>query len=62
MYPKKLSVIIPCYNQGYFFGEALASLDKAYSADLEIIIVNDGSTDENTNVIIDALDSDRYTF
>jgi glycosyltransferase involved in cell wall biosynthesis len=60
MHPKMVSVIIPCYNQGHFLGEALASLYKANEADLEIIIVNDGSSDENTNRIISELDTSQY--
>jgi len=60
MNSKKVSVIIPCYNQGHFLGEALASLERSTEKDVEIIIVNDGSTDENTNKIINELDSARY--
>jgi glycosyltransferase involved in cell wall biosynthesis len=46
----KVSVIIPCYNQGRFLAEALQSvLDQDYP-DKEIIIVNDGSTDETRQV------------
>lgn len=61
MYSKKVSVVIPCYNQGHFLGEALASLDKVNGIVLEVIIVNDGSNDENTNSILSELDSSRYT-
>ncbi|MGL4863578.1 MAG: glycosyltransferase family 2 protein [Cetobacterium sp.] len=44
----KISVIIPVYNTGYLFEICLKSiLDQTYS-NIEIIIVNDGSTDSVT--------------
>lgn len=46
----KVSVIIPCYNQGNFIDETLESVYKQTFQDFEIIIVNDGSTDEFTNI------------
>lgn len=47
-----LSVVIPCYNQGQYVDEAVDSLLQQTWQNFEIIIVNDGSTDEETNRIL----------
>jgi glycosyltransferase involved in cell wall biosynthesis len=44
----KVSIVIPCFNQGAYLDEAVQSVLQQSHADLEIIIVNDGSTDALT--------------
>ena len=47
----KISVIMPVYNGGRFVEEAVRSvLDQSYE-NLELIIVNDGSTDDTEEII-----------
>lgn len=46
----KVSIIIPCYNQAHFLPDAIKSaLAQTYHG-IEIIVVNDGSTDNTSEV------------
>lgn len=40
-----VSVIIPCYNQAHFLAEAIESTLNQDYANVEVIVINDGSTD-----------------
>lgn len=49
----KVSIIIPCFNQGEYVSEAIHSaLNQTYN-NVEIVIINDASTDNSINVISD---------
>jgi len=50
--PPKVSVVIPCYNLGQYLDETVDSVFAQTCDDFEIIIVNDGSTDEETNRLL----------
>jgi glycosyltransferase involved in cell wall biosynthesis len=54
----KVSIIIPVYNGEKYLYATVESLLKQTVADLEVIIVNDGSTDETEKVIHDLQQSD----
>jgi glycosyltransferase involved in cell wall biosynthesis len=45
-----VSIVIPCYNQGHFLGEAIASAGAQENFVSEIVVVDDGSTDETPAV------------
>lgn len=50
-----MSVIIPCFNHGEFLPEAVASVNNIMRDDIELIVVDDGSTDERTRKGMDTL-------
>lgn len=45
-----ISIIVPCYNQANFLQETVESALKSTYAELEVIIINDGSTDNSREV------------
>jgi glycosyltransferase involved in cell wall biosynthesis len=55
-----ISIIIPCYNHGIYIDEAIKSVEEYKSDNYEIIIINDGSTDEFTNMRLTELKNEGY--
>ncbi len=55
----KISVVIPTYNEQNVIGECVKSLSRQTHRDFEIIIVDDGSTD-NTLAIAREIDFDAH--
>ncbi len=54
----KVSIVIPCYNLGAYLEDALASVFAQTFTDYEVVIVNDGSTDQTTNQLLERLASE----
>ncbi len=50
----RVSVVIPCCNLGQFLPEAIASVRRQTFSDFEIVIVDDGSTDGETAIALEA--------
>ncbi len=54
----KVSIIVPVYNTGIYLKECLASLQKQTLKNIEIICVNDGSTDNSEEIIKNFIKND----
>jgi hypothetical protein len=56
----RLSVVIPCYDQGEFLIEAVASVERCVPEPYELIVVNDGSGEPRTLEVLDVLRAGGY--
>ena len=52
----KVSIIMPVYNEERFIKEAINSCLQQIFTKFELIIINDGSTDNTKNIIQDFRD------
>ena len=50
-----MSIVIPCFDDGAFLAEAVASVESAVSVPYELIVVNDGSGEDQTLETLDCL-------
>ena len=55
----KASIIIPVYNKEKYLKDTLISVDKQTEDDLEVIIVDDASTDNSLDIINDFKDNTK---
>lgn len=51
MQTPKVSVILPCYNGAEFLAQAIESILRQTMPDFELLIINDGSTDNSGKII-----------
>lgn len=54
-----VSVITPCYNDGKYILDTVKSVERSTFANIEHIIINDGSTDTYTLEVLDKIDNPR---
>jgi glycosyltransferase involved in cell wall biosynthesis len=55
----KYTILIPCYNAEKYIDRCLNSLINQDHKDLEIIVLNDGSTDSSLNILNSYKEKDR---
>lgn len=61
-YPIKVSVIIPVYNTKKYLRECLDSVVNQTLKDIEIILIDDGSTDGSAEICKSYLSDSRVSY
>ena len=50
-FPYKLSILVPCYNVEKYVAQCLSSIVNQTLQNIEIICINDGSTDKTLEIL-----------
>lgn len=58
----KVSVIIPAYNMASYIGEAILSVLEGDFADVEILIIDDGSSDDTQQILTTFTDPKQINY
>ena len=58
----RVSVILTCYNGIKWIGEAIESVLSQTFDNFELVIIDDGSIDESSNLISKYLDDERVRY
>lgn len=58
-HPEKVSIIMPAFNAADTIGEAIASAINGTHQNLEILVIDDGSTDGTANTVLDMAQKDQ---
>ncbi|KAA1246567.1 glycosyltransferase [Aquimarina sp. RZ0] len=58
----QISVIIPSYNRGYVIKEAIDSVFQQNIPDIQVILIDDGSTDNTQEVLVPYYDKITYVY
>lgn len=58
---KKVSVVVPCYNHGKYISQCLQSLFSQTHQNIELLVYNDGSTDDSAEIIKSLLEKSPFT-
>jgi glycosyltransferase involved in cell wall biosynthesis len=59
MNPSMVSICVPVFNGGRYLPECLDSILAQTWEDLDIVVVDDGSTDESADLVADCARRDR---
>ena len=59
---KKVSVILTCYNGTRWISEAIASVLAQTYRDFELLIIDDGSTDNSKEMVASYLSDERVRY
>ena len=51
----RVSVIVTCYNHGMYVEQCLRSIFNQTIQEIDLLVINDGSTDDSDNIITSVL-------